>query len=381
MKKATQDLLLGTVFFASIGVLIWATFTLQDIALLARPQVVRVRFDSAEGLRKGDPVFVLGMRNGQVSALDIVPAGSGYEVQAELQFERRIPLKRDARARIVDANLLGGKQVSVEPGTAAEALPDTAILRGESPPGLGKSLGEADISGTVTSIKNVFDRLLDPRSNVGALLNERTLYDDLAASIRSLRVSMEEIQRGEGILGRLVHDEALGGAFADSMTNLRDITDKVNRGPGPIARLLNDEQMGNALSEIVLDVRTLIADVRAGRGTLGALFRDEAMAADLRELAASARSIAAKVDDPDAGLLGALTGDTQMLARFDMFIADIADFACKMNRGDGLLPKLVNDPALGEKLERVLNQVARAIEDAREAAPVSTFFQVLSGPF
>ncbi len=52
-----------------------------------------------------------------------------------------------------------------------------------------------------------------------------------------------------------------------------------------------------------------------------------------------------------------------------------------MRNGDGVLAKLINDKEMGERLDRVFGQVIRAIEDAREAAPVSTFFQVFSGAF
>ena len=42
---------------------------------------------------------------------------------------------------------------------------------------------------------------------------------------------------------------------------------------------------------------------------------------------------------------------------------------------------LVNDSELAEKVSRLFNQVARAIEDAREAAPIGTLFQVIGGVF
>ncbi len=52
-----------------------------------------------------------------------------------------------------------------------------------------------------------------------------------------------------------------------------------------------------------------------------------------------------------------------------------------MRKGEGVLGKLIQDKEMGERLDRMLTQVIRAIEDAREAAPVSTFFQVFAGAF
>ena len=47
----------------------------------------------------------------------------------------------------------------------------------------------------------------------------------------------------------------------------------------------------------------------------------------------------------------------------------------------GVLGKLISDEQLAAQFDRLIQQVTGAIEDAREAAPVSTFFQVLSSPF
>jgi hypothetical protein len=49
--------------------------------------------------------------------------------------------------------------------------------------------------------------------------------------------------------------------------------------------------------------------------------------------------------------------------------------------GNGLLAKLLNDERMADQFGRILNQISRAIEDARESAPLGTFFQVLSGAF
>ena len=60
-----RDTLLGLVFFGGLGLLGWATVSLTSLSFEPKPQVVAY-FDNAQGLRVGDPVFVLGTRIGQV---------------------------------------------------------------------------------------------------------------------------------------------------------------------------------------------------------------------------------------------------------------------------------------------------------------------------
>jgi hypothetical protein len=42
---------------------------------------------------------------------------------------------------------------------------------------------------------------------------------------------------------------------------------------------------------------------------------------------------------------------------------------------------LINDKDMAVRFRRILNQVSRGIEDAREAAPIGNFVQVLLGTF
>ena len=88
-----------------------------------------------------------------------------------------------------------------------------------------------------------------------------------------------------------------------------------------------------------------------------------------------------KANDPDAGLIGALIGDERMREDGARILANLSEVTEQINSGHGMLGKLITDQELGEQFERFFNQLARAVEDAREAAPIGTFFQVLAAPF
>jgi hypothetical protein len=72
-----------------------------------------------------------------------------------------------------------------------------------------------------------------------------------------------------------------------------------------------------------------------------------------------------------------------MLTDLRTTLGHIGEITGKINDpgSPGLLSKLINDPILGQQLDRLFSQVTGALEDAREAAPMGTFFQVLAGPF
>ena len=83
----------------------------------------------------------------------------------------------------------------------------------------------------------------------------------------------------------------------------------------------------------------------------------------------------------EMSMIGALLGDEDMRDDGARILANLAETTDKINEGTGLLGKLLADETMADQFQRLLNQLSRAVEDAREAAPVGTFFQVLAAPF
>ena len=371
--------MLGLVFFGGLALLFWATAQLSSLSFTPKPSQ-EVWFAAASGLTKGDPVYVLGMRNGQVTNVELVEDQSP-RIRVTVELDRPVQFRRDVSFKIVDANLLGGRQLDIDPGSSNELLPEGTRQIGDDPRGLMESLGAADISGTVASIKNAFDRVQDPTGTLGALLHERTLYDELVGAATGLRETFDAVRNQRGAIGRAIHDPRIGEDLAMVLAQLRAFASTLNQSESVVGRLLRDAQLGDAIAATLLDIRDLVADLRSGRGLAGRLLTDAKLGDDAASAISSLASVARKIDDPNAGLLGGLIGDSVWRGRVNDTLADISDFTRKLNEGPGLIAQLVNDPTLPVKLTRVLNQVSRAIEDAREAAPVSSFFQVLTAAF
>ena len=74
-----------------------------------------------------------------------------------------------------------------------------------------------------------------------------------------------------------------------------------------------------------------------------------------------------------------LFGDLEVHAQLKQISANVASITEKIDTGKGALGILIGDEEMGIRLRRILNQVSRALEDAREAAPISNFVQVFLG--
>lgn len=389
MKRIQRDTLLGIVFFGTMSLLLIATLTLTDISL-GDVQELEVWFEDAGGIRVGDPVLLLGKRVGKVTAIDYRGERPDNPMQLLLRIDEPVPLTADKVIEIQDAGVLGGKQVYINPGRGAPLPPD-ALLTGRTS---GNPLDAArqffdgsgptgrELLGLLQDVRAFFQNLNDPdTSSIGAIVNRRELYDEVLGSVQILRRLFQAVEDGEGALGRIVKDTALRDDVLRAVANFARMSEQLNTTESAIGRLLNDRELADRLATIALKIEAIVTRINEGRGLAGRIINDEELADTLAGAVTSLASILTKADNPEAGTLGALLADLEMRQDIKELAANLSSVSEKLDEGKGMLGLLINDEDMGLRLRRILNQVSRALEDAREAAPIGTFIQVLFGAF
>jgi hypothetical protein len=221
----------------------------------------------------------------------------------------------------------------------------------------------------------------DEETSIGRLVRRRDLYDSVLAASERLNTILQAVIDGRGAVGALIMNERTADDTTRLLGNLRVASDRMLTTDGPLGVLLNDGETARNLQGILANLDTLFADARAGKGMLGRVLQDEDLAEEFGSVVARLNLLLEKANDPTAGAIGALTSDPQTAADLKQAIANVRDVTDSLTQKDGLLGALINDEEITERFRRILTQVARAIEDAREAAPIGNFVQVLLGTF
>lgn len=386
MDRLRRDTLLGLVFFGILGFLLWATVNLTDLSLA---EEIVVHFPDAGSAEAGTNVVVLGKKIGKIGSIEVDYARPELPIRMKLLLQEPVPLTENALIQVRDAGVLGGKQIYIDPGRGAP-WPADRELRGESQPGAFDRIGNiADAKGelgenlnaTVTSIRTFFENMNDEESSIGRLVRRRELYDEVLATVQNLNVITDAIRRGEGTIGRLVVDTTMRDDVMRIVGNLAATTDTLRTTDGTIGMLLNDRATAENLRSAVENISRMIADARDGKGALGRILSDPQLADDLSSAMANLATVLAKANDPEAGVLGVLTSDPETGRNLAMTIANLREVTDSLTQSEGALGILINDKDLGVRLRRIFTQVSRALEDAREAAPIGNFVQVLLGTF
>jgi phospholipid/cholesterol/gamma-HCH transport system substrate-binding protein len=388
MDRIRRDSLLGLVFFGTLAFLLWATVNLTDMSLGKVPPI-EVYFEDAGGAQVGTSVLVLGKKVGKVGAIDVIYTRTQNPVRMQLLLEEAIPLTDKMHIEIQDAGVLGGKQVFIDPGRGAPwpvdrekiglTLKNAFERIGEIADGKGE-LGK-NLNGTLSAIRTLFESLRDEQNTIGRLTTRRELYDEILQTVQRLNGIFEAIQTGKSTLGRLAVDTAMGERFQHILDNLATTSDALVGKEGTIGMLLNDSDAAQNLRRIVADIATLTGDTKDGKGALGRILTDEAMAKDLTEALANLSAVLKKANDPEAGTFGRLLGDADLGKDLTAILANLRTVSERLISTDSLLGILISDKDVGVRFRRIINQVSRALEDAREAAPIGSFVQVLLGVF
>ena len=386
MDRIRRDTLLGFVFFGSLAFLLWATLNLTDQAYGNARLLVRLA--QAGSCEVGTNVMVLGKKIGKVGAIDVDYGSADLPIAMTLLLREPIPLRQDYTISIKDAGVLGGKQVYIDPGRAA-ALPADAALRGEVEPGAFDQIGniakgEGKLGGkavdAVEEIRKFFANMNDPTTSVGKLVTSSALHDQLSDAADSLGRILDAVLEQKGAVGDLVMNAETKENLHGFLASLRSLGKKLDEGSdGVLGMLLNDADAARNVQSIVRNLDVLVTDARNGGGIVGKLLRDDELARRFSNLVGNLDTLLANLTNAEAGALGALTSDPATARDVKSTLANLRFVSEQLAQKQGLLGAMINDPELATRFRRILTQVSRAIEDAREAAPIGSFIQVLIG--
>jgi phospholipid/cholesterol/gamma-HCH transport system substrate-binding protein len=312
---------------------------------------------SVTGLKVGDPVRVVGVDVGKISAITVLDD----KVQIDFEVKPGTRIKTDSVAMLRLTNLLGGQFLGLSLGSpGAPLLPPGGTVK-------GKDVANIDIivdnmSDLTKDAKVLINQLNDNQNEVmhkiTAVLDENR--GNLRESLANLNSITGKFDRGDGSLAMLLNDKALYANASDAAADLRDISAKINKGEGTFGKLVNDDalykdarQTLTSINDGMKDVKEIASKINKGEGTLGKLVNDDSLYTEAK---------------------GALTSANESFK-------DIKEIAAKINKGEGTLGKLVNDDKLYRDTTAAMKKVERAAEGLSDSGPISVLGSVIGTLF
>jgi len=261
-------------------------------------------------------------------------------------------IRTDSQAQLVATSVLGNdKMINISPGSKGEGIVENAIL----PSNTSVSMNQLTETGNelLTQINKltvpateIFDKANRGEGTLGRMVNDEALYNDLDASVRQLKATVQNINSGRGSAGKLINDPTLYNNLNKTVEQLQAISLDIRAGRGSAGKFLNDEALYNEtkaavaelrtsaqkISQIADDVKSITADMNAGKGSAGKLLKDDQLYNDTQQAINRFNSTATKLDailgDVRAGrgTLGKILNDEVLYNNVSVASANIANF-------------------------------------------------------
>lgn len=283
MKQNTDffaEVIVGLFMTAVLGLLIYFTLIISGTDLFnGKHKVpVEVAFDDVGGLKVRDSVMMRGMTVGSVSEMQLANHG----VQVTLLIDEGLTFKEGYRISVNTGSLLGGCYLLIEEGQGP-VVAQGHQLQGESPNNWMRDLGKI--------VANLRD------ATEGDHL--RNIITNLDASVQSVRLAIERVEKGQGMLGKLFSDDmSLYNDLSNAVSSLRSVAVKIDSGDNSLGRLINDDgSVYTNLSASIVNLKTISDRLEKGEGTLGKLLSsDSKVYDDLQATVENLKTVSARLE-------------------------------------------------------------------------------------
>jgi phospholipid/cholesterol/gamma-HCH transport system substrate-binding protein len=350
--KKNKTLRVGLLVSASMIVLMLFVFFIgSEQKIFARKQEYDVQLENVSGLAEGNPVRMSGVTIGVIKDIRLPYDPKQRNVQILLMIDRKYKdrIRGDSRVRMKKLGLLtGDSYIDITPGTLRyPELEAGAIIPAQRQTNVDQliSSGEDLVDNFVQisySLKNILGRVDRGEGLLGELTSspetKQRLTDTFLTTLNKTNAALRHIESGKGVLGKLIYDDVYGETLTASLTSaassLQSITANVQKsfdsGSGALPALMSDPEGKKRVMELVENLR--------------------ATSANLATFSASLQK--------GEGLLPRLINDKEYgddaLNEFKGLITQLNDAVRKINAGEGTAGKLIADPSVYESVNDIL---------------------------
>jgi phospholipid/cholesterol/gamma-HCH transport system substrate-binding protein len=205
----SQAFRLGLFIVAALAVLVVGVFLIGSReSLFQSTYRLKAEFQNVAGLADGADVRVAGLHQGTVKHIQLPKQPDGkVTVTMDLDKATRDVLKNDSVASIKSEGLIGDKYVEISFGSDnATPLKNGDTIPSEPPLDMSNLVKKADqlldsaksavtnLDGTASNLKSVSAKIDEGKGTVGALINDKTIYQKATAGATALDENLEALK-------------------------------------------------------------------------------------------------------------------------------------------------------------------------------------------
>lgn len=285
-RSGNQTLWVGVFLILGLVAGLAALFILTDAAIFRGRYIVTTNVPDAGGIRRGDPVQMLGVNIGRVQRFKIDPRG--VAIRLELEGEYDVP--KDSQVHLRSSGLLGGMVADIVPGTSTERARNGDTLPGRTEEAMmdaanrvatqveaalarvERVLSDPNIDSISNTTRNLDAGTGEARKLIGdvntAVTAQRRELAALTASLQRSAEGFEKVATGPELDRTMKRiDEATArlqpvmSSLERSSAALENVMGKLDRGEGTAGKLLRDEELYRNMNAAMLNMNQATVNI------------------------------------------------------------------------------------------------------------------------
>lgn len=283
--KINKEFKIGFVVLLALGLLYWGFNFLKGEDVFSRERVYVAVYNNVGGLGKANPVFINGLRVGQVRDMYFQSEATS-EVVVEMIITNPVPIPKNSVANIFDADLLGSKAIEISLGNSPElALTGDTLIA-------SKEISLKDqVSKQFEPLKNKAEQLMLSIDTMLVGLNQ--LFDksntaNISKSVEYIASSFQNLESTTATLDSmmteqknrigqiLVNTESISKNLADNGENFDRIMANLSSFSDSLAQT-NFKSTLISANKALTDVAAIMKKINDGEGSLGLLVNDDSL--------------------------------------------------------------------------------------------------------
>jgi phospholipid/cholesterol/gamma-HCH transport system substrate-binding protein len=263
--------------WVGLFVLAGAIISITLLMVLTEPTALRGRYNvytvipDAGGIRKGDPVRMLGVVIGRVMTFEL----QGDTVKVRLEIEGEYKITEGSRVAIRSKSMFGEKVADVFPGPGPGHVKEGTLLPGELEVGL------------MENTEVLSQQAADVMDRAQKLLSEETMQN-VQVSTAEARALLSELQKmateQRRELAALSSSLRKSAASIEGATTQPELKSAIKRTETVMLRM---QESSESLKRSTTSLETVMTRLEQGEGTLGKLMKDDSLYKNLNEAAAN----------------------------------------------------------------------------------------------
>lgn len=297
-----SKLKVGLVLTIALLILVVAVFFAANIQnILTEKTELKIQFTDVMGLRKGAPVWILGIEEGSVKTIKLNPA---YGVivtvsvnRGSLQF-----VSKESQATIMTMGLLGDKYVELSAGAPhGEPIRPGEMIKGSTETGLKSVMVTVGVAiekmvQFIERMDNLVTRIEKGQGTIAKFLNDPTLYNNLNEASHHLSAVLEDVKNSRGTMKLLIEDPSLYNKALATASSMEEFSKKLNESSGTLKKLIEDPELYETLNKASSQLSSILEGIEKGKGMAGTLIKDEELGKDLQNVLVEFKKLSVEIE-------------------------------------------------------------------------------------